>query len=115
MPGKSHLDPRKVGTLSEAELNVRPLQDQVLFRFLPRPETAAGIILPESSRKEDKLWEAEVIAVGPGAWHDGAFDSNFVRMELKPGDRILVKADAGWQIGPNRMARVGAVEGVLES
>jgi co-chaperonin GroES (HSP10) len=115
MPGKSALDPRKVGVLTwDTPENIKPTQDHVLIRVLPEPETQAGIIIPQSARRENKTCLAEVVAVGVGAWHDGAFGSNFVPVELVPGDTVLVSHDPGWELGELRMLRVGAIIGVVE-
>lgn len=115
MPGKSSLDPRKVGVLTwDTPDNIRPTQDHVLIRVLPEPARDSGLIMPQSARRENATCLAEVVAVGPGAWHDGAFDSNFVSQELKPGDVVLVSHDPGWELGEHRMLRVGAVIGVVE-
>jgi chaperonin GroES len=47
-------------------------------------KTSTGIFLPESA--VDKLSEAKVLAVGPGAIVDG----KRVEVSVKPGDRVLI-------------------------
>lgn len=63
-----------------------PLLDRVLIqRVKAETKTASGIFLPESS--VEKLNEAKVLAVGPGA-----FDKNGARvpMGVAVGDRVLI-------------------------
>lgn len=63
-----------------------PLLDRVLIqRVKAETKTASGIFLPESS--VEKLNEAKVLAVGPGA-----FDKNGSRvpMGVAIGDRVLI-------------------------
>jgi len=105
------LDHRRVGLLSWDELPVKPCQDQVLVLLDPPKETASSIHIPVSAQRRERTVEATVIAVGPGAY-DKYGDR--VPMAVKPGDRVLVSGDFGWEVGPHRMAREGAILAVLE-
>jgi chaperonin GroES len=61
-------------------------------RLKAEPKTASGIFLPEST--VEKLNEAKVLAVGPGA-----FDQQGKRVppSVQPGDRVLIPPVCGWQ------------------
>ena len=104
------LDHRRIGLLSWDELRVKPQQDQVIVKLDPAKETASGIHIPVSAQRRETNVEATVIAVGPGA-----FDKKGRRipMDVAPGDRVLVSGDFGWEVGPHRMARQGAILAVL--
>lgn len=105
------LDPRRIGLLSWDELSVKPCQDQVLIQLDPAKTTVGGLHIPVSAQRRESQVPATVIAVGPGA-----FDTKGRRipMDVKAGDRVLVGGDAGWEVGPHRMLRQGAIEGVIE-
>lgn len=63
-----------------------PLLDRVLVqRIKAETKTAGGIFLPESS--VEKLNEAKVLAVGPGALDK---KGNRLPMGVKEGDRVLI-------------------------
>lgn len=63
-----------------------PLMDRVLVqRIKAETKTASGIFLPESS--VEKLNEAKVIAVGPGAFDK---QGNRMPMGVANGDRVLI-------------------------
>ncbi|EGR49820.1 uncharacterized protein TRIREDRAFT_106067 [Trichoderma reesei QM6a] len=63
-----------------------PLLDRVLVqRVKAEAKTASGIFLPESS--VEKLNEAKVLAVGPGALDR---DGKRVPMSVAVGDRVLI-------------------------
>lgn len=114
---KGALDPRKVAVLTwDTPERIRPTQDNVLIRILPQVEYGpARILLPSSSQREWPTWQAEVVAVGPGAYYpseDGG--ERFVATDLHPGDRVLVKRDPGWEVGSLRMLKEGGVLAVLE-
>jgi co-chaperonin GroES (HSP10) len=109
LPGA--LDPRRIGLLSWTELTFSPTQDHVVLKLDPPVETESGVIIPVSSRRKETTVPATVVAVGPGA-----FDKRGRRiaMNVAAGDRVLVGGDCGWEIGPHRVIRQGAIEGVLE-
>lgn len=68
-----------------------PLLDRVLVqRVKAEAKTASGIFLPESS--VEKLNEANVLAVGPGALDK---KGNRLPMGVKVGDRVLIPQFGG--------------------
>jgi chaperonin GroES len=105
------LDHRRIGLLSWDELPVKPCQDQVLVKLDPPAQTASGIHIPVSARRRQETVEATVIAVGPGAYDK---KGRLMPMDVKAGDRVLVGGDAGWEVGPHRMLRQGAILVALE-
>ena len=65
-------------------MNIKPLGDRVVIKKLEAETTTkSGIVLSGSAK--EKPQEAEVIAVGPGAIHEG----NRIEMEVKVGDKVL--------------------------
>lgn len=73
---------------------IRPTQDNVIIRLLPRPEkTASGIHTPHiRSQSVHEHREALVVASGPGYYTRlGALVPNSV----KAGDRVIVESKAG--------------------
>jgi chaperonin GroES len=76
--------------MAEVKSPITPLADRVVVRPLTEAElgnvSAAGIIIPETAKKE-KPEQGVVIAVGPGKWdEDGA---KRLPLEVKVGDRIV--------------------------
>ena len=70
-----------------------PLSDRVVIQQLEAEETTkSGIVLP--SQAKEKPQEAEVVAVGPG----GIVDGKEVKMQVKPGDRIIYSKYAGTEV-----------------
>ena len=70
-----------------------PLGDRVVLKHLVAEETTkSGIILPGSAK--EKPQEAEVIAVGPG----GVIDGKEVKMQVKPGDKVLLSKYSGTEV-----------------
>ncbi|XKT74132.1 MAG: co-chaperone GroES [Patescibacteria group bacterium UBA2163] len=71
----------------KAAVPLKPLSDRVVIRpLLPEEmgtQTASGIIIPETA--QEKATEGKVVAVGPGAYDDGAS----VPMTVAVGDRVL--------------------------
>ncbi len=66
-------------------VNVTPLHDRILVRRLEEKETAkGGIIIPDTAK--EKPHEGEVIAVGAGKLNE---KGSRIRLDVKPGDRIL--------------------------
>jgi chaperonin GroES len=78
-------------------MNLKPLGDRVVIKQLEAEEkTKSGIVLPSQSK--EKPQEAEVVAVGPG----GTVDGKEVKMEVKPGDRIIYSKYAGTEVKFNK-------------
>lgn len=74
-------------------MKLKPLGDRVVIRQLEAEEkTKSGIVLP--SQAKEKPQEAEVIAVGPG----GTVDGKEIKMEVKPGDRVIYSKYAGTEV-----------------
>ncbi|KJZ79213.1 10 kDa heat shock protein [Hirsutella minnesotensis 3608] len=71
--------------------SLAPLLDRVLVqRLKAETKTASGIFLPEAS--VEKLNEAKVIAVGPGALDK---KGNRMPMSVTTGDRVLIPQFGG--------------------
>ena len=74
-------------------MNLKPLGDRVVIKQLEAEEkTKSGIILAGNAK--EKPQEAEVIAVGPG----GMVDGKEVKMEVKPGDKVIYSKYAGTEV-----------------
>jgi len=74
-------------------MKLKPLGDRVVLKQLEAEEmTKGGIILAAQSK--EKPQEAEVVAVGPG----GMVDGKEVKMEVKPGDKIIYSKYAGTEV-----------------
>lgn len=72
-------------TKEQMNLSIKPLGDRVVVLPAKKEETsAAGIILPEST-KQDAPSKGTVVAVGAGRHEDGAL----VPMNLSVGDEVL--------------------------
>lgn len=70
-----------------------PLGDRVVLQQLQAEETTkSGIVLP--GQAQEKPQQAEVIAVGPG----GIVDGKEVKMEVKPGDKVIYSKYAGTDV-----------------
>ncbi len=74
-------------------MNLKPLGDRVVIKQLEAEEkTKSGIVLP--SQAKEKPQEAEVMAVGPG----GVVDGKEIKMEVKPGDRVIYSKYSGTEV-----------------
>ena len=70
-----------------------PLDDKVVLKKLIAEETTkSGIVLP--GQEKEKPAQAEVIAVGPG----GIVDGQEVKMQVKPGDKVVYAKYSGTEI-----------------
>lgn len=77
-------------------MNLKPLGDRVVIKQLQAEEkTKSGIVLPSGAK--EKPQEAEVIAVGPG----GMVDGKEIKMEVKPGDKVIYSKYAGTEVKVN--------------
>ncbi|MCK9230803.1 MAG: co-chaperone GroES [Syntrophales bacterium] len=75
-------------------MNIRPLHDRILVRRLEEEEkTKGGIIIPDSAK--EKPMEGEVISVGKGRKTE---DGKIIKLDVKPGDRVLFSKYAGTDI-----------------
>lgn len=74
-------------------MKLKPLCDRVVIKQLEAEETTkSGIVLP--SQSQEKPQQAEVVAVGPG----GIVDGKEIKMEVKPGDRVIYSKYAGTEV-----------------
>ncbi|MCL1998697.1 MAG: co-chaperone GroES [Turicibacter sp.] len=74
-------------------MKLKPLGDRVVIKQLEAEETTkSGIVLP--SQSQEKPQQAEVVAVGPG----GTVDGKEIKMEVKPGDKIIYSKYAGTEV-----------------
>ena len=65
-------------------MKIRPLSDRVVIKLVEAEEkTKTGIILTAAA--QEKPQTCVVVAVGPG----GLVDGNEVKMQVKPGDKVL--------------------------
>lgn len=79
-------------------MKFRPLHDRVLLRRVEQEgKTAGGIIIPDTAK--EKPMEAEVIAVGPGAYNEDGDER--LKLDVKEGDRVLISKWAGTEISIN--------------
>lgn len=77
-------------------MNIKPLGDNVLVKQKKADEvTSFGLVLPE---KNEKKAEGEVISVGPGKV---LADGKRSTMDVKPGDRVLLKGWGGEKVEIN--------------
>lgn len=74
-------------------MNIRPLADRVVLKFLEAEETTKGGIILTSSAQE-KPQVAEILAAGPG----GVVDGKEVKMEVKVGDKVLTSKYSGTEV-----------------
>ena len=66
-------------------MNLKPLADRVVLKRTEAEEkTKGGIILTSAAQEKPEVYE--VLVVGPG----GMVDGNEVKMEDKPGDKVIM-------------------------
>jgi chaperonin GroES len=74
-------------------MKLQPIEDRIVIKMVEAEETTkSGIILTGNAK--EKPQEAEVLAVGPG----GVIDGNEVKMQVKPGDRVVTSKYSGTEI-----------------
>ena len=74
-------------------MKIRTLGDKVVVKQLEAVETTkSGIILTGNAKEKPQA--AEVIAVGPG----GTVDGKEVKMEVKPGQKVMYSKYAGTEV-----------------
>jgi len=74
-------------------MQLKPLCDRVVIKQLEAEETTkSGIVLPGTAK--EKPQQAEVVAVGPG----GVVDGKEIKMEVKPGDKVIYSKYAGTEV-----------------
>ena len=73
-------------------MEVKPIRGNVLVkRTSGETKSAGGLILVQM----EKPAEGEVVAVGDGAL---MFDGNVAKLVVKPGDTVLFKKGAGYEV-----------------
>jgi chaperonin GroES len=74
-------------------MGLRPLGDRVLVK-VEESENAlpSGLVIPDTAK--EKPQEGRVLAVGPGAYHDG----QRIAMDIKEGDRVLFSKFGGTEV-----------------
>ncbi len=78
-------------------MNLKPLADRLVVEPTEQEEvTAGGIILPETAK--EKPQQGTVIAAGPGRMDD---DGDYIKMEVKVGDKVLYAKYSGTEIKMN--------------
>jgi len=74
-------------------MKLRPLGDRVLVRpddsDKPLP---SGLVIPDTAK--EKPQEGVILAVGPGAYHEG----NRIPLDVKEGDRIVYSKYGGTEV-----------------
>jgi chaperonin GroES len=91
---------------------IRPLLDRVLVKRLAYEEkTPGGIIIPEVAKEKGQT--GEVIAVGTGRVGQ---DGTVIRMQVKPGDKVIIGKYAGTEIlnGEHVIIREDEILGIIE-
>lgn len=74
-------------------MKIKPLADRVVIKMVEAEEkTKSGIILTGSAKEQPQM--AEVIEVGPG----GMVDGKEIKMEVKPGDRVMFSKYSGTEV-----------------
>lgn len=75
-------------------MNLKPLADRLVVEPIEQEEvTAGGIILPETAK--EKPQQGKVLAAGPGRTDE---DGDYIKMEVKVGDRVLYAKYSGTEI-----------------
>jgi chaperonin GroES len=73
---------------------IRPLGDRILVKRVEESETMqGGIFIPDTAK--EKPTQGEIIAVGPGRRAD---DGTITKLEVQPGDRVLMSKYAGTEV-----------------
>lgn len=71
-------------------MNIKPLFDKVVLKAAEKETTTkGGLILASSAQEKPDMFE--VVAVGRGAYRDGAL----IPMSVKPGDKVLLSKYSG--------------------
>lgn len=74
-------------------MNIKPLADRVVIRFVEAEETTkSGIILAGAAKEKPQV--AEVVAVGPG----GNVEGKDITMYVNIGDKVLISRYSGTEV-----------------
>jgi chaperonin GroES len=74
-------------------MGLKPLGDRVLIR-VEETENAlpSGLVIPDTAK--EKPQEGKVLAVGPGAYHEG----QRIPLDVKEGDRVIFSKYGGTEV-----------------
>ncbi len=74
-------------------MKLKPLGDRLVIKMVEAEETTkSGIILAGTAKEKPQV--AQVLEVGPG----GLVDGKEIKMELKPGDKVITNKYSGTEI-----------------
>ena len=74
-------------------MNIKPLADRVVLKFVEAEETTkSGIILAAAAKEKPQI--AEIVAVGPG----GIVDGKEIAMYVKVGYKVLITRYGGTEV-----------------
>jgi chaperonin GroES len=77
--------------------NLKMLDDQILVKEVPKPDrTPGGIMLPDTAKEQLRGKIVDVLAVGPGRFIEAT--GTVKPMDIKEGQRIIIKTYAGHEI-----------------
>jgi len=73
-----------------------PPKNRVILKFPDkREETDGGLVIPDvakdGSMRTQQPWICDVLSVGPGYWHEGAWRPG----EIRPGQKVLISHRGG--------------------
>jgi chaperonin GroES len=78
----------------KSTIKIRPLGDRILVKRIEEgEEVRGGIIIPDTAK--EKPMQGEVISVGPGKTTE---DGKLHKLEVHPGNRILMSKYAGSEV-----------------
>lgn len=68
--------------------DIKPLHDKIVIRIVDREERSkGGIYLPPTVKDQTVVWQADVVAVGPGKLLE---DGRRLEPSVKRGDRVIL-------------------------
>jgi chaperonin GroES len=74
-------------------MKIKPLADRVVIKMVESSETTkSGIYLASGAKEKPQV--AEIVEVGPG----GIVDGKEVKMEVKPGQKVLISKYSGTEV-----------------
>ena len=74
-------------------MKLKPLADRVLVRAEDTEESLpSGLVIPDTAK--EKPQEGTVLAVGPGAYHEG----KRIALDVKEGDRVIFSKYGGTEV-----------------
>ncbi|MEO7803146.1 MAG: co-chaperone GroES [Actinomycetota bacterium] len=74
-------------------MSLKPLGDRVLVRAEDKEEALpSGLVIPDTAK--EKPQEGVILAVGPGAYHEGTR----IPLDVKEGDRVIYSKYGGTEV-----------------